>query len=166
MNDRPAAAGIADPARGQQPQGLGFALGQALPPALLYRRVDPADLPFGLCSELEAPPGLIGQERAVEALNFAVRIRGKGYNVYALGASGTGRHTMIEDLLRQQAESEPTPPDWCYVNNFADPQQPRRLQLPPGRGMTPAAAVKRRVEELRAALPAALARAESRTRPA
>src|SRR5260370_16651643 len=108
------------------------ALGKPLPPSLLYRRCDPAELPFALCSELEEAPGLIGQERAVEALNFAVRIRGKGYNVYALGASGTGRHTMIEDLLRHQPESDPTPPAFCYVNNFADPQQPRRLQLPPG----------------------------------
>src|SRR6202040_248083 len=78
----------------------GFAFGQALPPALLYRRVDPAHLPFDLCTELEEAPGLIGQERAVEALDFAVRIRGKGYNVYALGAGGTGRHTIVEGLLR------------------------------------------------------------------
>src|SRR5205823_9989709 len=95
-----------------------FALSRPLPPALLYRRCDPADLPFELCSELEEAPGLIGQERAVEALNFAVRIRAKGYNVYALGAGGTGRHAMVEDLLRARAETEPSPPDWCYVNNF------------------------------------------------
>src|SRR5260370_17386774 len=110
MNGRPAAAGMADPAHGQQGQGLSFALGQARPPALLYRRVDPADLPFDLCSELEAAPGLIGQERAVEALEFAVRIRGKGYNVYALGAGGTGRHTIIQDLPRPKATNHPTPP--------------------------------------------------------
>src|ERR1044071_2049258 len=122
--------------------GAGFALGKALPPALLYRRCDPAELPFDLCSELEEAPGLIGQERAVEALNFGVRIRGKGYNVYALGASGSGRHSMVEELLRRKAEGEPTPPDWCYVNNFADPQQPKQLQLPPGRGVGLAAAMK------------------------
>jgi hypothetical protein len=135
--------------------GHDFALAEALPPALLYRRCDPAELPFTLCSELDEAPGLIGQERAVEALDFAVRIRGKGYNVYALGAGGTGRHPMIADLLRQKAASRPTPPDWCYVNNLDDPQQPRRLHLPPGRGATLAAAMKRLVDELRAALPAA-----------
>src|SRR5215472_17692275 len=69
-----------------------FELGHPLPPGLLYRRCDPAELPFALCSELEEAPELIGQERAVEALNFALRVRGKGYNVYALGASGSGRH--------------------------------------------------------------------------
>src|SRR5690348_6946115 len=106
--DETSAANAISKGRAEQP---GFALAQPLPPALLYRSANPADLPFELCSELEAAPGLIGQERAVEALNFAVRIRGKGYNVYALGAGGTGRHTMIEELLRQKAESEPTPPD-------------------------------------------------------
>ena len=112
MNDQPPSR-IADPGAGAQGAGAGFTLGRALPAALLYRRCDPAELPFDLCSELEEAPGLIGQERAVEALNFAVRIRAKGYNVYALGASGTGRHTMVEDLLRARAESRPTPPDWC-----------------------------------------------------
>src|SRR5713101_3231366 len=156
MNDQPASPAVEI--------GPGFALGHPLPPALLYRRCDPAELPFELCSELEEAPGLIGQDRAVEALNFAVRIRAKGYNVYALGASGSGRHSMVEDLLRQRAATEPTPPDWCYVNNFADPQQPRRLQLPSGRGAGLAAAMKRLVEELRAALPAAFERDENRAR--
>ncbi|HET6196638.1 MAG TPA: Lon-like protease helical domain-containing protein, partial [Acetobacteraceae bacterium] len=110
-------------------------------PALLYRRCEPAELPFELCSELEEAPGLIGQERAVEALQFALRIRGKGYNVYALGAGGTGRHSMVDALLHQRAAGDPTPPDWCYVNNFDDPQQPHRLQLPAGRGSGLAAAM-------------------------
>ncbi len=163
MNDQPASP-AADAAGGPQPAGPGFALGEALAPSLLYRRCDPSELPFELCSELEEAPGLIGQERAVEALNFAVRMRAKGYNVYALGASGTGRHGMVEDLLRQRAENQPTPPDWCYVNNFDDPQLPRSLKLPSGRGAGLAAAMKRLVDELRAALPAAFERDENRAR--
>src|SRR5271166_4364689 len=141
-----------------------FALGRPLPAAMLYRRCDPAELPFAVCSELEEAPGLIGQERAVEAMQFAVRMRRKGYNVYALGASGSGRHSLVEDLLGRQAAAEPTPPDWCYVNNFTDPQRPRRLQLPSGRGAQLSAAMKRLVEELRAALPAAFERDEYRAR--
>jgi lon-related putative ATP-dependent protease len=163
MNDQPASP-ARDAAGGPQPAGAGFALGQALAPSLLYRRCDPSELPFELCSELEEAPGLIGQERAVEALNFAVRMRAKGYNVYALGASGTGRHGMVEDLLRQRAGNQPTPPDWCYVNNFDDPQLPRSLRLPSGCGAGLAAAMKRLVDELRAALPAAFERDENRAR--
>jgi lon-related putative ATP-dependent protease len=141
-----------------------FSVGRRLSASLLCRRCDPAELPFELCSELEEAPGLIGQDRAVEAIQFAMRMRRKGYNVYALGASGTGRHGMVEDLLRVRAHSEPTPHDWCYVNNFADPQQPHRLSMTPGRGAGLAAAMKELVEELRAALPAAFERDEYRNR--
>src|SRR5215472_7634771 len=69
---------------------------------------------------------------------------------------------LIEVLLRKQAENEPTPPDWCYVNNFVDPQKPRRLRLPAGRGAGLAAAMKRLIEELRVALPTAFEHEEYR----
>ena len=131
---------------------------------MLYRTCDPAGLPFELVGELEDLLEPIGQDRAVEAVRFAVAMRRKGYNVYALGAGGTGKHTIVQDLLRHRAESSPTPPDWCYVNNFTDPQKPRRLQLPPGRGNGLRDAMKRLVEELRAALPAAFERDEYRAR--
>jgi lon-related putative ATP-dependent protease len=138
--------------------------GRPLSPALLYRPCDPAELPFDQVSELEDPRGPIGQDRAVEAVQFAVAMRRKGYNVYALGASGTGKHTVIRDLLRRRAANMPTPPDWCYANNFADPQKPRRLQLPSGRSNGLREAMKRLVEELRAALPAAFERDDYRAR--
>ena len=115
-------------------------------------------------TELEEAAGLIGQDRAVEAIQFAMRMRHKGYNVYALGPSGTGRHGMVQDLLRARAQGEPPPPDWCYINNFVDPQRPLCLRLPPGRGTVFAAAMKRLIEELRAALPAAFERDEYRVR--
>lgn len=139
-----------------------LALARPLPAALLFHRCTAADLPFALSSELEEAPVLIGQERAVTAISLAMRMRGKGYNVYALGPSGTGRHSQIEALLRKQAESEPTPPDWCYVDNFADPQKPRRLRLPAGRGAGLAAAMKHLIEELRSALPTAFEQEEYR----
>ena len=122
------------------------------------------DLPFELVGELEDPSGPIGQDRAVEAVEFAVHMRRKGYNIYALGPSGTGKHTVIEHLLRQRADSMKTPPDWCYVNNFTDPQKPHRLQLPPGRATGLREAMRRLVEELRAALPAAFERDDYRAR--
>lgn len=154
----------ADAVAGRDTVDPAFALGQPLPAPLLYRRCEPAELPFALCTELEEALGPIGQERAVEAIQFAVRMRRKGYNVYALGPSGSGRHTLVENLLRRKAGTEPTPPDWCYVNNFADPQKPHRIQLPPGRGTELSVAMKRLVDELRAALPAAFERDEYRAR--
>jgi lon-related putative ATP-dependent protease len=136
--------------------------GHPLPAAHLYRRCDPSELPFELVGELEEPSRPIGQDRAVDAVEFAIRMRRKGYNIYALGPSGTGKHTVIERLLRARAEREPTPPDWCYVNNFIDPSKPRRLQLPAGRAGGLREAMRRLVEELRAALPAAFERDDYR----
>jgi lon-related putative ATP-dependent protease len=138
--------------------------GRPLSAVMLYRPCDPAELPFELVGELEDPPGPIGQDRAVEAVEFAVAMRRKGYNVFALGPSGAGKHTTVEDLLQGRAETAPTPSDWCYVNNFADPQKPRRLQLPPGHATGFRDAMKRLVEELRVALPAAFERDDYRAR--
>src|SRR5580704_16209671 len=138
--------------------------GEPLPAALLRRRSSPEELPFRLSSELADAPAMIGQDRAAEAVEFALRMRRKGYNVYALGPAGTGRHQLVEDLLRRRAASESTPPDWCYVNNFSDPQQPHRLDLPAGQGAGLAAAMKHLIDELRIALPAAFERDEYRAR--
>jgi predicted ATP-dependent protease len=141
-----------------------FESARPLPADLLYRRCDPADLPFDLCSELADAPVEIGQDRAVEAIRFAIRMRAKGYNVYALGDSGTGRHELTSKLLHEKAATEKTPPDWCYVNNFDDPQKPRCLSLPAGTAAGFAAAMKGLIEELRASLPAAFERDEFRAR--
>jgi lon-related putative ATP-dependent protease len=143
---------------------LEFKSGAPLPSALLHRSCTPEELPFKLSSELADAPAMIGQERAAEAVKFALRLRRKGYNVYALGPAGTSRHSLVDDLLRRRAATESTPPDLCYVNNFADPQRPRRLDLPAGQGAGLAAAMKRLIDELRIALPAAFERDEYRAR--
>jgi lon-related putative ATP-dependent protease len=141
-----------------------FKSGAPLPPALLHRRSTPEELPFKLSSELADAPAQIGQERAAEAIEFALRMRRKGYNVYALGPSGSGRHELVQDLLRRRAAAESTPPDLCYVNNFSDPQRPHELDLPAGQGAGFAAAMKHLIDELRIALPAAFERDEYRAR--
>jgi lon-related putative ATP-dependent protease len=138
--------------------------GKPLPAALLRRVCTPEELPFHLSSELADAPAMIGQERAAEAVEFALRMRRKGYNVYALGPAGTGRHQLVDELLKRRAATESTPPDWCYVNNFADPQKPHRLDLPAGQGSGLAAAMKHLIDELRSALPAAFERDEYRAR--
>jgi predicted ATP-dependent protease len=141
-----------------------FEFAKPLPAELLYRRTDPKDLPFDLCSELPDAPVEIGQERPAEAVRFAIRMRAKGYNVYALGDAGSGRHELVAKLLRDKAATEETPPDWCYVNNFDEPQKPRCLSLPPGQASGFAAAMKGLIEDLRSSLPAAFERDEFRAR--
>jgi lon-related putative ATP-dependent protease len=146
------------------PGAPGFKGGVALPPALLHRSCTPEELPFELSSELADAPAMIGQERAASAVEFALKMRHKGYNVYALGPTGSGRHRLVEDLLKHRAAAESTPSDWCYVNNFADPQKPHCLDLPAGQGASLAAGMKHLIDELRVSLPAAFERDEYRAR--
>ncbi len=138
--------------------------GVPLPAKYLYRRCDLEGLAFNTVEELPDPPGLVGQERAVEAVEFSIGIRRKGFNLFALGPSGTGKHTLVRELLERQAAAEPPPPDWCYVNNFTDPHKPKRLTLPAGRAGTLRDAMEHLVAELRVALPAAFERDEYRAR--
>lgn len=120
----------------------------------LFNRCDPARLPGDSTDDLEDLPGLIGQERAIEAVAFGVGVKHQGYNLFALGVSGTGKHSVIADYLRRQAGRQPTPDDWCYVNNFADPQKPNALRLPAGRAVPFCEAMRKLIDELKAVLPA------------
>jgi len=137
---------------------------QPLRPEALYRRCDPREFGFETTADLEDLKEIIGQARAVEALQFGISIRREGYNLFSLGPSGTGKFTAVRQLLKQKAATEPVPSDWCYVNNFDDPQQPRTLQLSPGQGLVLRQDVDKLVEELRSAIPAAFESEDYRTR--
>src|SRR4030066_2307805 len=76
---------------------------------------------------------IIGQERAVRAMKFGIGIKDKGFNIYVAGYPGTGRTTAVKNFLEETARSKSVPPDWCYVNNFADEYTPKAIKLPPGK---------------------------------
>ncbi len=137
---------------------------EPLPAAVLRHCCDPGQLAFETTDELREIDGLVGQGRAVDAVRLGIAMRRRGFNVFALGPSGTGKHTLIRELLKQQAATEPTPPDWCYVNNFADARRPRCLKLPTGRAIPLRDGMRRLVDDLRIALPAAFEREEYRAR--
>jgi lon-related putative ATP-dependent protease len=137
---------------------------QPLPSTALHRRCDPAALAFATTDELPELAGLVGQERAVDAIQLGIAMRRPGFNVFAFGPSGAGKHTLIQQLLERQAAAESTPPDWCYVNNFAEARRPRCLMLPTGRAVPLRDAMKRLVADLRVALPAAFEREAYRAR--
>ena len=105
-----------------------------LSPESLRRICDDSCLDFETTADLPPLQAIIGQQRAVQALEFGLDIEEKGFNIYAAGPSGTGKATAITDFLQEQAKSKQPPSDWCYVQNFRDPSQPRALQLPTGRG--------------------------------
>lgn len=115
-----------------------------LKPEQLRQKTDAALFTFESTEELEPLERIIGQDRAVTAIDFGVEIPSKGYNIYAVGPPGSGRTTAVRRFLNQRAAGRPAPPDWCYVYNFDEPRQPRALQLPSGR----ANELRRKMEEL------------------
>jgi len=137
---------------------------EPLPARQLRRTCDPSQFDFETTAELEDLSEIVGQERAVDAILFSIGIRHEGYNLFALGPSGTGKRTTIGQFLDLQASAEPIPPDWCYVNNFEQPHRPRALRLPPGQGVVLRKDMEELIEELRTAIPAAFESEDYRTR--
>lgn len=89
---------------------------------------------FSTTKELEACEHIIGQTKGVKALRLGLDIEGVGYNVFVTGKVGTGRTTSVKCLLEEVGKKEKIPEDKCYVNNFTDPDRPRLVTLPPGKG--------------------------------
>ena len=121
----------------------------------LKRACDPELLPFDTTADLESLEVTLGQSRAMAALDFGVKIDCHGYNIYAHGPSGYGKHTIITRFLQEQPSNKEKLFDWCYVNNFDQAHKPNVLSLPPGIGAEFSRDMTRTVEELHAAIPAA-----------
>ncbi len=106
----------------------------ALDAQQLLRRCDASLLDFETTAELTDAADIVGQSRALDAVSFGIDIKQPGFNLFVLGEPGSGRHAAVRRLLEEKAAGEPAPSDWCYVNNFTDPNKPRLLRVPPGRG--------------------------------
>jgi lon-related putative ATP-dependent protease len=105
-----------------------------LPPDKLAWKLDPEKIPFDSSDNCEACEGIIGQERALKAIQTGLDIASLGYNIFVTGMVGTGRSTTIQKLLEKMRNQEETPDDILYVNNFKNPDEPTLLTLPAGKG--------------------------------
>lgn len=137
---------------------------KSLEPEQLYKRCDPAHLAFNTTADIEDLPEILGQARAMEAIRFGVSIRRDGYHVFVLGPAGAGRYSLIFKELEGRAATEPSPYDWCYVNNFEQPHKPKAIRLPTGRGEQFQRHMRQFVEELRSVIPAAFESEEYHSR--
>lgn len=96
----------------------------------------------------EEEQSFIGHERAKEALDFGLSMDAIGFNVFAMGEHGTGRLTLIKEMLTNLASGQQTPPEWCYINNFDDNHSPFKLNVSPGDGKQLLARMNTFIDEL------------------
>ncbi len=137
---------------------------EPLPPEALRTRCTLDHLKFTTTDDLEDGTEFIDQERPIAAIELGVSIGREGYNIFALGPSGTGKYTVVRHFVEERAAGEAPPDDWCYVNDFAQPSAPRALRLPAGKGKELQADMKRLVRELRSGLSSAFESDEFATR--
>lgn len=137
---------------------------KALEPAQLCQRCDPAQFDFKTTEDLEHLTAFIGQPRAVDALEFGVGIRQKGYNIFAFGPEGIGKGNLVRKTFEAAAADEPVPSDWCYVQDFDQPHKPKALELPAGKGAQLKRNMEQFVEDLQNALPVTFESEEYRNR--
>lgn len=77
---------------------------------------------------------IIGQDRAIKAMHFGLKIKAQGYNIYMSGPTGTGKTSYAKKVTSLIAKEESTPWEWCYVYNFHDASRPQALSFPAGHG--------------------------------
>ncbi|MBW1697130.1 MAG: AAA family ATPase [Deltaproteobacteria bacterium] len=101
----------------------------------LRASVDPNSLPFENTGALELPTEKIfGQERASDAIKFGMGIKVDNYHIFVAGPAKAGLTYTARTYLEEQAKKESTPPDWCYVFNFKEPDSPKCLKISAGKG--------------------------------
>ena len=105
-----------------------------VPKEKLRWHCDPKSLGFKTTDELGICDKIVGQDRAVNALRMGLEIESLGYNIFVTGPVGTGRTTTVKCLLDEIEKSKETPDDKCYTNNFRNPDMPRLIRLPAGKG--------------------------------
>lgn len=103
-----------------------------LTPDELKKRCDPNTFTFETTEEIEPLYGSVGQNRAVDAIDFGIDIDTTGFNIYASGPVGTGKNTLVRAHVNRAAKNKSIPSDWCYVHNFTDPNYPTAVELPAG----------------------------------
>ncbi|MBM3250443.1 MAG: ATP-dependent protease [Candidatus Omnitrophica bacterium] len=105
-----------------------------LSPQDLRNECDPATFDFEATDQISVEDKMIGQERALSAIEFGLNMKSQGYNLYVAGITGTGKTTAIIRAVKELAKNESIPDDLCYLYNFERPDEPKALKLSAGLG--------------------------------
>ena len=128
---------------------------KALDPGLLRPFCDPSQFEFKSTEELPELTGIVGQRRAVRALEFGMGMKNDGFNIYVSGVPGTGKFTAARQFIDEDARTRPPADDWIYVYNFNDRSRPNAIRLPAGWGRKLRDDLDALLNELKRAIPAA-----------
>lgn len=101
-------------------------------------------LPFNDTRDVRPATHIVGQSAAQEALAFGLAIDAKGHNVFVRGQPGTGRLTLVKEVLQQVQLEIPAGLDRLYVLDPERPDVPMLISVPAGTGRR----LKARIDEL------------------
>jgi lon-related putative ATP-dependent protease len=110
---------------------------------------------FKNTSEIKPLDEVIGQKRAVQAIEFGLNMKSPGYNIFVTGVAGTGKSTIVRDIVTQHAKALPTPDGWCLVNNFKDQFRPKAIVISNGKAIRFSKSMNKLIENLSKELPSA-----------
>lgn len=135
-----------------------------VPANALTRKTDISLFSFKTTRDLEPLDSVIGQKRAVEAIDFGLNMQNPGYNIFVTGYEGTGKSTIVRDILTRHALASETPPDLCLVHNFDDEYCPVALEMKPGTAAVFARRMARFVENIELKIPRSFESEEFQTK--
>jgi lon-related putative ATP-dependent protease len=127
---------------------------EPLRPAQLRRGYDPKKVPFETSDQAAScQEPVVGQARAKEALEFGLQMRDMDYHVFVDGPPNTGKTHLVRSFVEKIAQEQAPPPDWVYVHNFRQPDEPRALRFVPGGGREFAGEMAELVEAFKKRIP-------------
>jgi len=126
-----------------------------LDPGQLRPICNPSRFEFASTADLPELTGIVGQKRAVRALEFGMGMKNDGFNIYVSGVPGTGKFTAARQFIDAEARTRPAADDWVYVFNFKDRSRPNAIRLPAGWGRKLRDDLDGLINELKRAIPAA-----------
>jgi predicted ATP-dependent protease len=101
--------------------------------------------------------GMLGQDRALQALGMGLAMNGPGFHVFVAGLGGSDETERVVELIERLRVQCPLPHDHVYVHNFADSLRPKHIELPAGLATELQAAMVRWVRTLSREIPQLLA---------
>ncbi|RDY24110.1 ATP-binding protein [Romboutsia maritimum] len=105
-------------------------------------------LKYNNTSEVEPLESILGQERAISAMEIGLKINNPAYNIYVAGCPGTGKTTYTLKALNKYVKGKSNHKDWCYVYNFEHPREPIVIGLEKGIGKTFKKDIEKLIESL------------------